>query len=157
MKLILCNEFVDNYLARNYSNIVFLLCSFFFSLMTVEEIFARFLYVFLKHLIIELNNLSIIKNNYQSPKKSILRKFRDQKFSFNQNNSMILTQQSESFSHRKVLFTHVDSLEFDPQTPCRFVRLPRRKRFYLSTNDQQMQCLCHHHLKTNKSKIELKH
>ena len=126
-------------------------------MVTVEEILARFLCIFLKHLIIELNNLSSIKNNYQSSKKSILRKFHDQKFSFNQNNSKILTQQAESFNHRKVFFTHVDSLEFDPQTPCSFVSLPRRKRFYLSTNDQQMQCLCHHHLKTNKSKIELKH
>ncbi|CAF1047382.1 unnamed protein product [Rotaria sp. Silwood1] len=126
---------------------------------TIEEILARFIFLFLKHLSIELNNLIIIKNNYRLPKKSILRKSYDKNLSLNQNNSILLTQQTESLTRRKVLFTHVDSFEFDPQIPCRFISVPRREQFYLSTNDQQMQCLCHHHLKTNlknRSKIKLK-
>jgi hypothetical protein len=125
-----------------------------------EEILARFIYLFLKHLSIELSNLIIIKTNHQLPKKSILRKSCDKNFSLNQNNSLLLTSQTEPFNRRKVSFTHVDSIEFDPQIPCQFLSQPQREQFYLSTNDQQMQCLCHHHDSKinfkNKCKIKFK-
>jgi len=126
---------------------------------TTEEILARFLFLFLKHLSIELNNLVILTNHHQLPKKSILRKSYDKNLSLNQNNSILITQPIKYFNRRKVLFTHVDSYEFDPQIPCRFLNQPQRKEFYFSTNNQQMQCLCHHQSKTNyqnKYKIKLK-
>ena len=104
---------------------------------TTEEILAKFLFLFLKHLSIELSNLIILTNNHQLPKKSILRKSYDKNLSLNQNNSLLLTQQTESSNPRKVLFTHVDSFEFDPQIPCKFLSQPHREQFYLSTNDQQ--------------------
>ncbi|CAF3614514.1 unnamed protein product [Rotaria socialis] len=125
----------------------------------IEEILARFIFLFLKHLSIELSNLIIMKNNDRQPKKSILRKSSDKNLSLNQNNSIILTQKSKSLIRRKVLFTHVDSYEFDPQMPCRFINSPQREQFYLSPNDKQMQCLCHRNLKAtfqNKSKIKRK-
>ncbi|CAF1015791.1 unnamed protein product [Adineta steineri] len=116
---------------------------------TTEEILARFLFLFLKHLSIELSNFIIMTNHHRLPtKKSILRK----NFSLNQNNSINLT-------HRKVLFTHIDSFEFDPQIPCRFINQLERKEFYSSLNHSQMQCLCHHESKINfknKCKIKLK-
>jgi len=126
---------------------------------TTEEILARFIFLFLKHLSIELSTLAIIKNHHQLPKKSILRKSYDKNFSLNQNNSVLLTQQTECLNRRKVLFTHVDSYEFDPQIPCRFLNQPQREQFYFSTNNQQMQCLCHHQSKINyqnKYKIKLR-
>jgi len=126
---------------------------------TTEEILARFIFLFLKHLSIELNHLAIVKNHHRLPKKSILRKSYDKNLSLNQNNSILLTQQTASLNRHKVLFTHVDSFEFDPQIPCRFINQSQREQFYVSTNNQQMQCLCHHQSKTNyqnKYKIKLK-
>lgn len=119
---------------------------------TTEEILAKFLFLFLKNLSIELNNLAILTNHHhQLPKKSILRKSSDNKnLSLNQNNS----------NHRKILFTHIDSYEYDPQIPCRFLRQPERKEFYSSNNNHQMQCLCRHHQSKknyqNKYKTKLK-
>ncbi len=133
---------------------------FFFLMAITEEILARFIFLFLKHLTIELSHLIIVKNNHQLPKKSILRKSYDKTLSFNQNNSLLSSFQTESLNNRrKVSFTHVDSFEFDPQIPSKFLGLPQREQFYLSTNDQQMQCLCHHYSKINlknKCKIKLK-
>ncbi|CAF1297077.1 unnamed protein product [Rotaria magnacalcarata] len=125
----------------------------------LEEILARFIFLFLKHLSIELSNLIIMKNNDRQPKKSILRKSSNKNLSLNQNNSVVLTQKLKSLTRRKVLFTHIDSYEFDPQIPCRFINSPQREQFYLSPNDKQMQCLCHRHLKAsfqNKSKTKRK-
>jgi len=126
---------------------------------TTEEILARFIFLFLKHLSIELSTLAIITNHQRLPKKPILRKSYDKNLFLNQNNSVCLTQPIECLNRRKVLFTHVDSFEFDPQIPCRFLNQPQRKEFYFSTNNQQIQCLCHHQSKTNyqnKYKIKLK-
>jgi hypothetical protein len=126
-------------------------------MITTEEILARFIFFFLKHLSIELNNLAILTNHHRLPKKSILRKSYDQTLSLNQNNSVLLTQQIDH--RRQVFFTHVDSFEFDPQIPCRFLRPSQRKEFSFSTNPHQTSCLCHQKSKTdypNKSKIKLK-
>jgi hypothetical protein len=123
---------------------------------TIEEILSRFLFLFLKHLTIEISNLIILTNNHRLPRKSILRNSYERNF---QNNSAILTRPIESLNHRKVLFTHIDSFEFDPQIPCQFINQPQREHFYSSTNHSQMQCLCHRHSKiqvTNKCKIKLK-
>jgi len=111
---------------------------------TTEEILSRFLFLFLKHLSIELTHFAILTNHQQLPKKSILRK------SYNENNSILLTQ---SFNRPKVFFTHIDSFVFDPQLPCHFLNQLQREQFYVSINDQQVQ------LKTNyqnKSKIKKK-
>jgi hypothetical protein len=144
-------------MSAEFSSCFFLESVFFMA--TIEEILARFLFLFLKHLTIELSNLIILTNNHRLPRKSILRNSYDKNFPLNQNNSVILTQPIESLNPRKVFFTHIDSFEFDPQIPCRFINQPQREQFYSSTNDSQMQCLCHHHSKIqgkNKCKIKLK-
>lgn len=104
---------------------------------TTEEILARFFFLFLKHLSIELNNLTILTNHHhQLPKKSILRQTYDKNLSLNQNNSISITQPIRKYiNHRKVLFTHVDSYEFDPQIPCRFLRQPQRQKISSSIQD----------------------
>lgn len=105
---------------------------------TTEEILARFFFLFLKHLSIELNNLTILTNHHhhQLPKKSILRQTYDKNLSLNQNNSIFITQPIRKYiNHRKVLFTHVDSYEFDPQIPCRFLRQPQRQKISSSIQD----------------------
>jgi hypothetical protein len=111
---------------------------------TIEVILARFLFLFFKHLTIEISNLIILTNNHQLPRKSILRNSYERNF---QNNSVILTRPIVALNHRKVLFTHIDSFEFDPRIPCRFINQPQREHFYSSINRSQMKCLCHHHSK----------
>ncbi len=113
---------------------------------TIEEILARFLFLFLKHLSIELTHLTILTNHQQLPKKSILRKSYNKNLSLNQNNAVFLTQPTESSNRPKVFFTHIDSFVFDPRIPCQFLNQPQRESFNLSS---KMPCLCHHHLKTN--------
>ena len=108
---------------------------------TTEEILAKFLFLFLKHLSIELSNLIIITNNHGLPKKSILRKSYDKNLSLNQNNSVILTQSIGSLNHRKVFLHILIHSIFDPQIPCQFLNQPQREQFYvIKCNDQQMQC-----------------
>ncbi|UJR27040.1 hypothetical protein I4U23_008344 [Adineta vaga] len=126
-------------------------------MITIEEILARFLFLFLKHLSIELNHLVILTKHHQTPLKSILRKASEKITSFHQNNSISLTQ---SITHRKVLFTHIDSLEFDPQYPWHSLKYFHRQQFYSSNKDSLfIQCLCHRSKKINfktKHKIKLK-
>jgi hypothetical protein len=115
----------------------------------IEEILSRFLFLFLKHLTIELSNLIILTKNQRLPRKSILGNSYAKNFQLNQNSSVILTPPIESLNHRKVFFTHIDSFEFDPRIPCRFINQLQREHFYSSTKHSQMQCLCHHHSKIN--------
>jgi hypothetical protein len=110
---------------------------------TIEEILERFLFLFLKHLNIELTHLMILTNHQQLPKKSILRK----SLPLNQNNAALLTQQTESPNRSKVLFTHIDSFIFDPRIPCQFLNQPQREP--LNVSNTILQCLCHRNLKTN--------
>lgn len=102
---------------------------------TIEQVLARFIFLFLKHLTIEINNLMVNKTNDHLPKKSILRKSYDKNNPINQNNSIRLTNRTKMSSRRKVFFTHVDSFEFDPRMPCKFINLSRHKKFYLSPDD----------------------
>ena len=115
--------------------------------MRIEDILAKYLFLFLKHLSIELNHASLLAKLHQLPSKSILRK-------------IITTQPKHSFPSRQVLFTYIDSVEFDPEESCQFLQPLQRKQFYSSNNGQPfMQCLCHrspNNVKTTR-KIKFKH
>ena len=126
---------------------------------TREELFATFLFLFLKHLFLELSNLLIVANHHRLPRKSILRPARsvhelNHRLCRNQNSSSDLTSIA-SLRRRQVLFTHVDSFQFDAQVPCRFLRRPQRQPFSLPVDDQYILCYCHRD-ERGKSKTKLK-
>jgi hypothetical protein len=120
---------------------------------TTEELLARFLFLFLKHLTVELSHLFTLPNHHPSPLKSILRRPAEKLTPLNPNHPVVSLS---SVEQRRVLFTHIDCLEFDPQLPGRFLDHPRREQFYTSGADSHMQCLCHQSKISFKAKCKIK-
>ena len=136
----------------------FLIFLVFFHMLTTEELLASFLFLFLKHLSLELSHLLIVSNHQRTPSKSILRTSRswfEQLLSFNQNNSLHLSEEA-SMTRRQVLFSHIDSFSFDPRVPCRFLGQPSRQPLYSSIVDREMRRRCDQEQSKRQCKVKLK-
>lgn len=136
----------------------FLIFLVFFRMLPTEELLASFLFLFLKHLSLELSHLVIVSNHQRTPSKSILRTSRslfEQLLSLNQNNSLHLSEEP-SMTRRQVFFSHIDSFSFDPRVPCRFLGQLLRQPLSSSLVDREMQRRCDQEQSKRQCKVKLK-